>query len=409
MASIRKRGKRYQVRVCIDGKKDAATFATLQEAKAWAETMEVRLSEDDGSLFMKAKRMTFAELTRQYIEQVCPYHKSGRNEARRLRYIISHAWAQESILAITWEEIRNYLESLSDGSNSQSGKPLNPSTVRQAGMLISGVYTWAKDEIFPFLVNPVRQKYLPKASPGRDRRMSEEEEIQLVEGFRQAPTPYYLYAFLFAITSTMRYSEIFALTWQQVNLEEGIISLSDGKTGARKVPLAAEAREMLGQIPRKQGDDRVFPVCKESFRTYFNRMLRRYGIKNLRFHDMRHEGASRWAMRMGNIYLLQKVTGHRTLSMLNRYVNIELGEVVAAMDESMGGDEYAAALPRRKVRPKPSILRHLGQTKSPSRDVSHLEAPEAANVVTFADYARKRINALDQPGTRQKAEKDGSR
>lgn len=405
MASIRKRGKRYQVRVCIDGTKDAATFATLQEAKAWAETMEVRLNEDDGSLFMKAKRMSFAELTRQYIDQVCPYHKSGKNEARRLRYIISHPWAQESVLAITWEEIRQYLEGLTDGSKSQSGKPLNPSTVRQAGMLISGVYTWAKDEIFPFLVNPVRQKYLPRASPGRDRRMTEEEEIRLVEGFRQAPTPYYLYAFLFAITSTMRYSEIFALTWQQVNLEEGIVSLSDGKTGARKVPLAAEARELLGQVPRKRGDDHVFPVRKESFRIYFNRMLRRYGIKNLRFHDMRHEGASRWAMRMGNIYLLQKVTGHRTLSMLNRYVNMELGEVVAAMDESMGGDEYASALPRKKIRQKPSILRHLKSQGADRDPAGNAPQEPATNVVAFADYARKRSTTSDASDSRSRGSK----
>jgi integrase len=59
--------------------------------------------------------------------------------------------------------------------------------------------------------------------------------------------------------------------------------------------------------------------------------LKRAAIDGLRFHDLRHEALSRWAHRLGgDVFKLSLVSGHRTLSMAQRYVHPVLSELMAA-------------------------------------------------------------------------------
>lgn len=62
----------------------------------------------------------------------------------------------------------------------------------------------------------------------------------------------------------------------------------------------------------------------------FRRACERCGVENLRFHDLRHEAASRLAPKMP-VATLAKVMGWRTLQMAMRYYNPTARELVAAV------------------------------------------------------------------------------
>ncbi len=52
------------------------------------------------------------------------------------------------------------------------------------------------------------------------------------------------------------------------------------------------------------------------------RVRDRAGIKNLRFHDLRHEATSRFFEKRFNVMEVASITGHKSLSMLKRYTHL---------------------------------------------------------------------------------------
>jgi integrase len=59
--------------------------------------------------------------------------------------------------------------------------------------------------------------------------------------------------------------------------------------------------------------------------------LRRAGITGLRFHDLRHEAASRLFERGLNPMQVAAITGHKSLQMLKRYTHLRAVDLVALL------------------------------------------------------------------------------
>ena len=85
MASIRKRGERWQARVIRFGYPDQSkTLATRQDAERWARSIE---SDIDKAIFLDhalAARTSFGEVIERYVSSVCPLKRGGLIEQRRL-------------------------------------------------------------------------------------------------------------------------------------------------------------------------------------------------------------------------------------------------------------------------------------------------------------------------------------
>ncbi|RMG24903.1 MAG: site-specific integrase, partial [Methanobacteriota archaeon] len=70
-------------------------------------------------------------------------------------------------------------------------------------------------------------------------------------------------------------------------------------------------------------DDRVFQMSEDSITQAFCRVRDALGIKDLRFHDLRHEATSRLFEKGLNPMQVSAITGHKTLSMLKRYTHLK--------------------------------------------------------------------------------------
>jgi integrase len=59
-----------------------------------------------------------------------------------------------------------------------------------------------------------------------------------------------------------------------------------------------------------------------SVKTAFNAAVRRAGIEDFRFHDLRHTFASHMIMKGGTLKEVQEILGHKTMTMTLRYAHL---------------------------------------------------------------------------------------
>jgi hypothetical protein len=79
----------------------------------------------------------------------------------------------------------------------------------------------------------------------------------------------------------------------------------------------------------------LIPVNTSTVSTYFTRACKSCGIEDLRFHDLRHEGATRYAEDGFTIPQLQTITLHESWNTLKRYVNLKKRGIRLEFDDAI--------------------------------------------------------------------------
>src|SRR5262249_14449180 len=87
----------------------------------------------------------------------------------------------------------------------------------------------------------------------------------------------------------------------------------------REVPMRQDVYAIFAAMPEPR-EGRVWPDRR--IRTAFENAVARAGLKDFRFHDLRHHFASWFMMRGGDLLALQKNLGHRTLAMTQKYAHL---------------------------------------------------------------------------------------
>jgi integrase len=201
---------------------------------------------------------------------------------------------------------------------------------------VSVIFKHARFEWGLDVQNPVEQVKLPRPPRARQRRLREGEEERLFEALNQCKSPYIALAATIAIETGMRRSEMLGLRWSDLDLKRGVVHLGDTKNGRpRWVPLTQEALLAISRI-RSLSDttsDRIFPISASLLAQAWGHAIKRAGVEDLRWHDLRHEALSRWAHRLkGDVFKLSLVSGHRTLQMAQRYVHPVQAEILRIAD-----------------------------------------------------------------------------
>jgi integrase len=233
--------------------------------------------------------------------------------------------------AITTHQLEDYERALADGG-------LKPDTIRLDMALLKRVFIVSRDSWnWRYRAFPFAKYAMPAAGKPRDQRIPPDKQDALFAELAKCRSPYILPYVLLAIETTMRRSEaLFTATWRDVDLAARTIRLHTDKGGdGRRVPLSQPAVTILQQLPRVDGEQRLFPITADQLQSAWKKACARAGITGLRIHDLRHEGTTRYALRLhGNPFLLKKITGHRTIQMLERYTNIGDQDLLDAIDAS---------------------------------------------------------------------------
>jgi len=84
-----------------------------------------------------------------------------------------------------------------------------------------------------------------------------------------------------------------------------------------------------GQVRRLGG--LVFPVNPQSLAHAWQAACQRTGIDDLHFHDLRHEAVSRLFERGLSMMEVASISGHKSLSMLQRYTHLRAEDLAAKL------------------------------------------------------------------------------
>lgn len=323
MATLRKRGNQWEAQIRKQGWPALSkTLPTKAQAQQWAQATESEMARAAFVDQRPLNHLTLADLLERYAQEVTPSKKSHETELYRIRAFLRDPLAQTKLPELTGRRISLWRDQrLGVVSGTTTNRDLN---------LLSHIFNVARKEWDIPLVNPVANVRRPRNNRGRERRLSPKEESCLLNALKPAPrdaggqftgpqNPWMLPLVVLALETAMRRGELLKLTWEQVFLEERYVRLLDTKNGtSRDVPLSSRARALLSALPQHP-TGKVFPISENAVKLAFTRAVRRAGLKDFHFHDLRHEATTRLSEKLDNVLELSAVTGHKTLSMLKRY------------------------------------------------------------------------------------------
>ena len=175
--------------------------------------------------------------------------------------------------------------------------------------------------------NPVDSIRIPNGIKRRERRLIDGEYEALREAARHSKNPLTWPMIEFAIETAMRRSEILSLRWENINDNYTIATLPDTKNGSkREVPLTAKAKQLLESLSKH--DEYVFPTSDCAVRHAWDRLVKRAGIKDLRFHDLRHEAVSRFFEMGLSVPEVASISGHKDYRMLASYTHSDVRKIL---------------------------------------------------------------------------------
>lgn len=324
MATIRKlQSGKWQSLVRRRGHPEQSkSFLNRPDAEKWARAIE---SELDRGLFLDrstAESTTMADLIDRYLEEVTPLKRSAKNDRQRLLYLKRY-FGCYSIAALQSRHVAAWRDRrLNDGKAGST-------VVKELNSLSHLVDVAIKDWGIGLPFNPVKLVRKPRQAGGRDRRVTQEE----MDALRNTPLEPIV---ILAVETGMRLGELLSLEWRAIDLQRRVASLALTKNGEKRdVPLSPSALAILDGMERK--GQRVFCQWKasDSFKNAWKRTLLRIRkgnpdpcfLMDLRFHDLRHEAASRLFEKGFNMMEVATITGHKTLAMLRRYTHLKAEEL----------------------------------------------------------------------------------
>lgn len=314
--------------------REAKTFDREREAKAWIRHRETELDKPGAIEALGVTKHTLADAIDKYVKEKS---EMGRTKAQVLGSIKEYKIASMDCAAIKSSHIVAFAGELLEGER-------QPQTVGNYISHLAAIFRIARPAWGMALdYGAIRDaqvvlRDLGKTSKSteRDRRPTLSELDTLMQHFAErqvrAPSSAPMCKLIaFAIFSTRRQEEITRIAWTDLDEAHSRILVRDMKHPGQKkgndvwVELVPEALAIIKSMPRVA--KQIFPYGTDAISAAFTRACPLYGIEDLHFHDMRHEGISRLFEMGRTIPLAASVSGHRSWTSLKRYAQIkEVGD-----------------------------------------------------------------------------------
>ena len=326
------------------------TFRTKRDADDWARNIEDGMVRGVYINRAPSERMTLGGALGRYEREVAPTKGKGTQYREQWRAApLKKHLGEYSLAAITPDLVAEYRdERLGEGKSNN--------TVRLELALLShlfnvGIREWGLGLAY----NPVSNIRKPSPGQGRNRRLSADEENQLLKALDDHTNPMLGWVVRIALLTSMRQGEILTLRKNQVDLGRRLVRLDKTKNGdARTVPLSRRAAAIFQEAlshpmrhgvrtqhiffgePGKDGRRRPYRINK-----VWSKAAARAGLENFRFHDLRHEAISRLVERGLADQQVAAISGHKSMQMLKRYTHLRAEDLVGELDRIFDSDTEA--------------------------------------------------------------------
>ncbi len=317
----------YYIDCCCDKKRyreKVGPNKTIAQA-----ALHKRLTEISEKRFLDVKKVTkvrFEDFADQYLEGHCKvnhkaYEKASGSQLKMLKKDFGGKFLDE----ITPLDIEKY--------KGERLKKVSPATVNRGLARLKAMYNTAiKWKVFNG-PNPVREVRLLKET-NHHLRFLEKYQIEKLLAVTEGKTRAII---LVAIHTGMRRAELFNLKWRDVDFRQDNICLLETKSGkSRIIPMDAEVKNTLISIRKHPQSEYIFYKADgqplKDVRSIFELALKKAGIEDFRFHDLRHTFGSQLAMSGVDMNTIRELMGHADLKTTLIYSHLSQDHKKRAMD-----------------------------------------------------------------------------
>lgn len=308
---------------------------------------------DPGAKELELKKHTLKSFVEEeYSAWVEANHKDGKGTIKRLKYFVEE-FGDTSLEDIDQRMIEQWRT-----ARIKAGRAL--ATINRDISVLKSMFTTAI-EWGHISANPLTKLKPAKLDNGRVRYLNDDEEKRLLTALDEreskiregrasankwrAERGYPLFPNLSAVAyvdhlkpmallslhTGIRWGELVQLAWEQINFDNAVMTVlgRTAKTGkTRHVPLNSIASGVLNGW-KKQTDETtglVFGGAEGKVRNNIKKawlnLMTAAQVKNFRWHDMRHDFASKLVMAGEDLNTVRELMGHADLKMTLRYAHL---------------------------------------------------------------------------------------
>jgi integrase len=328
--SIYRRGKTWWYSIAIKGKTHRGSCKTQDQRQAQEFHDTIRADIWRGRVLGDKTRRTLKEAVTRFLEE----HEHKRTWRADQRF--GKWWLDKLQVKYLDEVTADMVKAVRD----TEARSVKPATVNRKIAFLRAVVNAAWKE-WQWIDSAPKFKLLP-GEVERRRFLEPHEALRLVEAL---PEPYSAAA-LFAVSTGLRQANIFGLRWDQVNLGRRVAMFPE-QVMKNGLPFSCPLNETAVQVLRSQfGKHETFVFCRKDGgringlpSKLWRAALEKAGLKDVRWHDLRHTWAS--LMRQSGVGLddLQELGGWESRVMVQRYahLNVEhLAPAAAMLDRALG-------------------------------------------------------------------------
>ena len=306
---------------------------TGEGAKTLAESLKIseekEIAKRKKELTAKKEAITFAEVFEKYIVQAQQDKKTRTYNTELLLY---KNWLSKIIGTMSLRDISPFILETLKKNMADAGR--SPRTITYALALTRQVFNYARNHDLFNGDNPVSKVKKPSSDNRRVRYLSQEEANLLLEELRKKSQQLHDMA-LISLHCGLRAGEIFNLRWDDINFRDNTIFIKDTKSNHnRNAIMTEDVKNLLQKKVKEASTELVFVSSRgkqitEISRT-FDRVIESLGFnknvsdtrKKVVFHTLRHTYASWLVMSGADLYTVQKLMGHSTIAMTERYSHL---------------------------------------------------------------------------------------
>jgi integrase len=281
-----KRGSAWYIDFYVNGRRVREKIGPNRKlAESVLAKRKVQATENRYLDIRKKNRCTFDQLAGQYMEWSKTNKKSWDRDERSI-LMLRRWFGGKSLTAINPLGIERF--------KTQRSKEVSPASVNRELACLNHMFSKA-NEWEMFEGNPVKRVKLFKEPKGRVKFLSLEQAATLVHECSDELRP----IVVAALHTGMRRGEIFGLRWEDLDLDRRLIYVRDSNNSeGRELPITTPLYLML--LAMEKRSDFVFVRADGKptldIRGAYSGALKRAGIKDFTFHDLRHTFASHQSM-----------------------------------------------------------------------------------------------------------------
>jgi site-specific recombinase XerD len=281
----------------------------------------------------------------------CEIRQHSKATLELHRIILSKlAWFvhDRKLTALGTLELRQFIVYLTRGHEQPGGRwgiaqqkePVTPSTVQTYHRHLRTFFRWLVAEGL-LEASPMEAVPSPVARPDQIQPFTTEQINALLQAAKRSPQPRRNTALIYFLLDTgLRATEVCSLCLKDMDMQNRRCSVVGKGNKRRTVPFGGTATKELWQYLREDPRDpedplfyskRSEPLTRSGLFQLLERLGTAAGIEVTRCspHTMRHTFAVEFLRAGGNVFTLQQLLGHTTLTMTNRYVALAQADIEA--------------------------------------------------------------------------------